>query len=69
MYELEHVVPLAVEDELSQEEHVIGEAAVDDAGLALERQLCDVQVPVVEELQRQTHHVVLAKVQVRRRHR
>lgn len=66
--ELEDVVPLSIEDQLTQEEHVVAVLAVYHAGLALERELRDVKVTAVEKLQSQSHHVLLAQRQVRRRH-
>lgn len=66
--ELQHVVPLSVEDQLTQEEHVVAVLTVYHAGLALQRELRDVKVTAVEELQGQSHHVLLAQRQMRRRH-
>ena len=39
LYELEHVVPLSVQDELAEEEEVVGEGAVDHASLPLKGDL------------------------------
>lgn len=66
--ELQHVVPLSVEDQLTQEEHVVAVLAVYHPGLALQRELRDVKVAAMEELQGQSHHVLLAQRQMRRRH-
>lgn len=55
--ELEHVVPLAVEHELTQEEHVVGELWVDHARLALQIELRDVQVAWLQELDDQLDYV------------
>lgn len=59
--ELQDVVPLSVEDELPKEEDVVGVVPVDDAGFSLDAELGDVKFSVVEELEGQSHHVLLAE--------
>lgn len=59
--EFQHVVPLSVEDELTQKQDVVGVVAVDDARLPFEAQLRYVQFPVVEEFESQSDDVLLAE--------
>ena len=66
--ELEHVVPLPVEDQLTKEQDVVAVLTIYHAGLSLQRELRDVKVAAVEELQGQSYHILLAQRQVRRRH-
>lgn len=57
--ELEHVVPLSVENELTQEEHIVGELRVDNARLTLQIELWDVQFTRLQELNDQFDYVPL----------
>lgn len=50
LYELEHVVPLAVENELPEEDDIIGELRIDHACLAFQVELRNVQVVRMQEL-------------------
>lgn len=68
LYELQHVVPLSVEYKLTEEQDVVRVVAVDDAGFTFEAQLGDVQLAVVQELQRQPDDVLFAEGKPRRRH-
>ena len=60
---LADIVPLAVEDELAQEEHVVGIDTVDDARLAFQAQLADVVLPAADEFQNEANDVVFAQVE------
>jgi len=62
LHELDGVVPLAVQQQLAQEEHVVRVAGVDDARLALQVQHGDVQVAVGEELDDELDDVRLVDV-------
>ena len=50
--ELEHVVPLTVEDQLAKKQDIVAVLAVYHPRLSLQRELRDVKVSAVEELQR-----------------
>ena len=62
--ELEAVLPLAVQDELPQEDQVIREVAVDDPALPLEADLADGHGSVLEELTDQLDHVLFSEDQM-----
>ena len=62
--ELEAVLPLAVQDELPQEDEVVRQVAVDDPALPLEADLADGHGSVLEELADQLDHVLLSEDQM-----
>jgi len=55
----------SLEYHLSEEEQVVAVHAINHAGLALQAQLRNVELPVVQELERQADDVLLAQRQVR----
>ena len=59
---------MAVEDELTQKEHVVRDDGVDDASLPFQRQHRDVQRASIHEFQDEANDIPLLDVDSRHRH-